>query len=188
MMIKLQKAPISIVDLTHEADIEKMLENGKNSRRITLDLDEVVFAKDGDTDLEKELPFPLNKKYKIRLRAGIPALFNFFTTHGYDIWVYTSKYYSMDHLTAMFKRYHVTVTGVVTGASRPKDPEKQHKMDEIKKLIAQKYRSTLHIDKNLVLQTFSGSSKFNEYEINSENSNWSNEIMRIIGEMTPNES
>ena len=175
---------INIVNLTQEEDIEKMIAKGKNDKRITLDLDEVVFATDEDDeiDIEQGLRFPFDHFYKERLRTGIPALFNFFKLQGYDIWVYTSHYYSMEHLAGLFKRYHARVTGVVTGTARPGGSATKQVQENIKKLIAQKYRYTLHIDKNMVLQTYSGTGEFNEYEIKLQGSNWSGAIMKIVSE------
>ena len=158
LRVKSPAIAISIVNLTQEKDIEKMLAKGKNDKRITLDLDEVVFAGENDDVIEIESPlkFPFNNIYKERLRTGIPALFNFFKSQGYDIWVYTSHYYSMEHLAGLFKRYHAKVTGVVTGTQRPGGAEAKQAQEKIKNLIAQKYRYTLHIDKDMILQTFSG--------------------------------
>ena len=187
MKVHLNKIAISIVNLPHVKDIEKMIEDGKNSRRVSMDLDEVVFASEHDTDVEPGLSFPFSMWYKERLRAGIPALFNFFSANGYDIWVYTSKYYSMDHLTKLFKHYHVKVNGMVTGVARA-EANLIQKQDNFKRLIAEKYKYTLSIDREAILQIFGRGDGFNEYDINPKNDNWSSEIMRITSEIINNES
>lgn len=183
LRVKSPAIAINIVNLTQPSDIEKMLAKGKNDKRITLDLDEVVFAGEDDAiEIESPLKFPFNNMYKERLRIGIPALFNYFKSIGYDIWVYTSHYYSMEHLTGLFKRYHAGVTGVVTGTKRPGGSTGKQVQDKLKDLIARKYRYTLHIDKNMIIQTFSGTGEFNEYEIKLQGTNWSGAIMRIVDE------
>ena len=179
--LRLQKStiPVKIVNLTHENDIKKMLEHSDNDKRVTLDLDEVVFGSDGDTDLEKALPFPLNLEYKERLRSGIPALFNHLSKNGYDIWVYSANYYSLDYLKQLFKRYHVKVDGIVTGMAK-KSKEAKSRID---KLIADKYKTTIHIDRSLVLVTNTGSKDFIEKEIDQDNTNWAMKVKKIIDEI-----
>ena len=178
---KQEKIAVEIVNLPHVKDIEKMIDNGKNDRRVSFDLDEVVFASPQDT-VEKGLSFPFNLFFKETLREGIPALFNFFTTNGYDIWVYTSKYYSMDHLSRLFNLYHVKVNGMVTGVARA-EANLLQKQENFKNRIAEKYKYTLHIDRDSIVQIFGKGEDFNDYEINANNSNWSSEIMRIVSEI-----
>ena len=81
------RIPIRIVDLTRDTDIKTILKNTRHDKRVTLDLDEVVFRKPGEGPLEKPLPFPAGRIYKERLRLGIPALFHYLNKKGYDIWV-----------------------------------------------------------------------------------------------------
>lgn len=178
MRLQRRSIPVKVVNLTHENDIKKMLELSDKEKRVTLDLDEVVFGSSGDTDLEKGLPFPFNLEYKERLRSGIPALFNHLSKNGYDIWVYSANYYSMDYLKQLFKRYHVTVDGIVTGMAK-KSKEAKSRID---KLIAEKYKTTIHIDRSLVLITNTGSKDFIEKEIVSDNDNWALKVKMIIDE------
>lgn len=184
MRLRRPKIAVRIVNLTHEDDIKKMLENSNHDKRITLDLDEIVFGQEGQDPLEKRLPFPFNLEYKERLRSGIPALFNHISKYGYDIWVYSSNcYYSMDYLKQLFKRYHVKVDGVVTGLGNNSKEERSR----IDKLIADKYHTTIHVDRSLVLITNTGSKDFEEKEIGSDNANWSLKVMMIIDEIEKKE-
>lgn len=58
---------ISIVNLTQAADIERMLRNSRHTRRVTLDLDELVFCtEEGGVPLERPLSFPMNRIYRDR--------------------------------------------------------------------------------------------------------------------------
>lgn len=67
---------------------------------------------------EKALAFPFNKLYPERLRRGAPALFHFIKKKGFDIWVYTAKYYSAEYIKKLFRHYGVRIDGVVTGTAR----------------------------------------------------------------------
>ena len=55
------KIPIRVVNLTHEEDVKKILENSTHTRRVALDLDEVIFRTEGNGPLERPLPFPWNR-------------------------------------------------------------------------------------------------------------------------------
>ena len=178
----LYKVPVSIVNLTHEIDIEKMIRESKHDRQVTLDLDEVVFCSDEDTLAEKSLPFPYNKLYKERIRYGIPALLHLLSVQGYDVWVYTAKYYSYEYIRAYFKKYSVKLDGIITGTAL----KTSNRMDEKKrteKLFANQYSETLHIDENAILRTRRKSGEFEEYPIEAEPSDWSRIVMTILERM-----
>ena len=178
----LYKVPVSIVNLTHEIDIEKMIRESKHDRQVTLDLDEVVFCSDEDTLAEKSLPFPYNKLYKERIRYGIPALLHLLSVQGYDVWVYTAKYYSYEYIRAYFKKYSVKLDGIITGTAL----KTSNRMDEKKrteKLFANQYSETLHIDENAILRTRRKSGEFEEYPIDAEPSDWSRIVMTILERM-----
>ena len=172
------RLPVRIVDLTQESDIRKMLETAGFDKRVTLDLDGVVFRPDSETALEKPLPFPVNRYFRERLRLGIPSLFFFLKEHGYDIWIYTSGYYSLEYLQHYFKQYRIHVTGIVTGTARKAGPGV---MKNLVKMTSEKYKSTIHIDNHTVLQTFTGSRDFRDYPLTGSDATWSREIMDIIG-------
>ncbi len=181
-----KKVPVSVVNLTHQEDIIKMLESASNNKRITLDLDEVVFGNNKEDAVEKK-PFlvvgPLNKA---RMKKGIPALFNFFSQKGYDIWLYTSDYYSIEYIRYYMKKYHVHVTGIMNGTQR------NVKMSDIDKLtidkkIAAQYKYTLNIDNDNVIRIDTETKDFTDYEIDTEKNNWSQAIMDIVGNMKDEE-
>ena len=179
--IRLQKTRmnIKIVNLTHEDDIRKMLERSSNDKRVTFDLDEVVFGKEGEEPLEKNLPFPFKYEYKERLRSGIPALFNHLSRNGYDIWVYSANYYSVDYLKHLFRRYHVKVDGMITGGAK-RSKEAGSRID---KLISEKYKTTVHIDKTTVLKTFTGNRDFIDKETDISGTSWSLATIRAFDEI-----
>ena len=172
------RIPVEIVDLTSEMDVKAILENARHDKRVTLDLDEVVFCKAKDAPAEKPLPFPWRSIYKERLRLGIPALFRYFNKKGYDIWVYSAGYYSADYIQRLFKRYHVHVTGAITGTGR-----KVSGNDEVKKeltaMIAAKYPETVHVDSETVLRVFSRTKDVAEYKLEGTEA-WSQRVMDVM--------
>ena len=181
-----KELPARIVNLTEENDVKRMMHAAEFNKRAALDLDEVVFCSPEDPAHEKGLPFPLNRIYKEKLRIGIPALFFELYQQGYDIWVYTNQYYSMDYLHYYFKRHHIHVTGIVTGLGR-KAPKGIQTFQEFEKILDTKYESALHIDNRMVLRTFSGSDRFEDYSLSGASTNWSSEVIDILGEIKRNE-
>lgn len=179
------KVSIRIIDLTRETDIRKMLLKAKSDRRVTVDLDEVVFRTDQDPWLERKLRFPLNRQFKERIRLGIPALFQALNGHGYDIWVFTSRYLSLDYLRYYFKHYHVHVTGIVTGTMRKGEDEE--KKAELKRLFEEKYNTTVIIDNEVVIRTREGSADFDEYRLSGSPETWSREVLDVFEKMWKHE-
>ena len=179
--------PIKVVNLTQENDIKKLLENTKHTLRVTLDLDEVVFRQQTDALCEKKLPFPLNRLYPERLRLGIPALFHFFARSGYDIWVYSAKYYSMGYIKALFRKYRVRVSGVITGTARKgrQDAEIRKRLEQ---MIAEKYDCTVHIDNDLLVRIFNKTGAFDEHHLNADSPEWAHEIMQLVRGFGPEKS
>ncbi len=174
--------PVEVVNLTHDEDIRKMLANANHDRRVTFDLDEVVFCADENEPAEKKPGFPFGSIYKERIRLGIPALFKYLYQRGYDIWVYSSKFYSMDYIGNLMKKYHVEITGIVTGTSKKTAADKKGKK-EIDSLLAKKYKYTLHIDRDTVLMINNSTGDFEEYPIDKEKGNWSQGVMDITGDL-----
>ena len=171
-----RSVPVKIVNLTHAEDILASLSKTSNTWRVTLDLDEVVFqVRKGDA-AEKPLPFPWSLIYKQPVRLGIPALFRFLKRNGYDVWVYTSRYISMEYLENYLKGYHTYVSGIVTGMSH-----KSNSSGNLEKILRDRYLVTVHIDRNSVLRVNRGTRSFEEYPLSGSAETWSQEIMDIFG-------
>ncbi len=170
---------VEILDLTQQDSILNKLQVSKHDRRVTLDLDEVVIRPKDYPFCEKALPFLLRKRYREHIRLGIPALFQFLTRRGYDIWVYSSRYCSEDYLRLLFFHYRCPVTGFITGTGR-KRPAGIIKRQELEDVFTARYLSTLHIDNDMILQTFAGSREFGEYPLSFSDSRWSGEVMDLV--------
>nr|MCR5788868.1 ParB/RepB/Spo0J family partition protein [Lachnospiraceae bacterium] len=120
----LKKVPIHIVNFVKESEIKQILEKSDNVRRVSFDLDEVLLRSPEDPFLEKALCFPLNLRFRERIRLGVPALFHFFKREGYDIWVYSSNYYSFDDVMKLLSHYGARIDGAVTGMGKAKQTRK----------------------------------------------------------------
>jgi len=184
----MKKVPVSVVNVTHEGDIREMLKKSKNEKRVTLDLDEVVFATEGEP-CEKNLSFPFSLVFKHRLRLGVPALFFYFKKASYDIWVYSANYYSLEYIDGLFRHYNVSIDGIDTGTGRKQASYVQtHK--KLSEMIAQHYTRTLHIDARSVVCINNQTHDFREYPLNGSADDWSKGVLDIVkgiekGEVNP---
>ena len=186
MRMHLKKIRVKIVNLALESDIKKIIEKSEHNKRATLDLDEVVFKSGDKKGLEKPLGFPYNLRYKQRLRLGIPALFYALSKRGYDIWVYSSNYYSIDDIRDFFRCYHVYVDGIITGLAK-KNAQTNKKSNKIEKLMSSKYGITLHIDEDMLLRTKKQTEEFEEYKLDVPPEEWAKKAITIIEEIERNE-
>lgn len=186
MRMHLKKIRVKIINLALESDIKKIIEKSEHNKRATLDLDEVVFKSGGKKGLEKPLGFPYNLRYKQRLRLGIPALFYALSKRGYDIWVYSSNYYSIDDIRDFFRCYHVYVDGIITGLAK-KNAQTNKKSNKIEKLMSSKYGITLHIDDDMLLRTKKQTAEFEEYKLDVPPEEWAKKAITIIEEIERNE-
>ncbi len=179
--MSVKRVPVSIVNLTTLADVEKMLEHAKNDARVSLDLDEVVFLSKDGGPAEKAAPFPMNLFYKQRLRRGIPALFHFLHTRGYDIWVYSSNCYSMDYVRSLMRVHRARVDGIITGTGKNNmNPEEKKQLED---LIANKYASTIHVDLDSLVLIDSKNKEFKDIPLNCTDETWSRAVMDGVGEL-----
>lgn len=175
----LKSIKVKIVDLTQKDMILDALRGSRHDKRVTLDLDEVVFCPEDFPFCEKPLPLLLRKRYKERIRLGIPALFQNLKREGYDVWVYTARYYSVDYLRLLFFHYHCPVTGFITGIGR-KGPAGVDMKQQLESMFEEKYLSTLHIDQQLVIRTVTGTAGFSDWPLTHSDSRWSGEVMDIV--------
>ena len=177
LRLSIKRVPISIVNGVYEADIKKILESSAHEKRATLDLDETVFAMPGEAEVEKRRGIPLYGIQKKHLRLGIPALLNNLRLRGYDIWVYSANYYSVDDLRKYFRHYAVSVDGIITGMKKKVSPSDRKKMDE---LFSNKYKKTLHIDTGMVVETEAGGGDFREAQTDAEGALWSAAVIDAL--------
>ena len=179
MRVGLKRMPVFVVNLTQEMDIRRMLRSSEHDKRVTLDLDEVVFADGKEAPLEKALGFPYNRAFRQRIRLGVPALFRYLAKEGYDIWVYTANFYSFEYIRTLLQKYRAPVCGIITGTARKArvNPEKRK---SIETMFTDKYSVTMHIDMDAVVCSYSGGRPFQEFRLSGDAGTWSAEIMNIV--------
>ena len=102
--------------------------------------------------------------------------------HKYDIWVYSAKYYSLEHIYWLFRLYGVRIDGVETGTG------KRHMLNAslrkwLDQMIARKYPRTVHVDNHTAVCIDSQTKAFEEYPLSGDPRSWSQEIMDIIGKL-----
>ena len=180
------KIRVEIINLTQQKDIHDMLGNAKHPRRAAVDLDEVVFRTEYNELTEKPLRFPFSRIYRDPMRLGIPALFNYLNEHGYDIWVYTARYYSFESIQQYFWLHHTRVCGVVTGTRR-KTSEFAAARARMEKLMSEQYEYTLHIDNDSIVRIDNRTKDYEDYEIKGPAIEWARRVADIIGEIEKRE-
>ncbi len=178
MRLGVPTVKVRVVNLTHDTDIQRMIKESVHDKRASFDLDETVFAS-GDIPAQKPPDFIHKRLFKERLRNGIPALFHLLAVHGYDIWVYTSGYYSIEYIRKLFFSYHVHVTGIVTGTARPAK-DKDAKRKELETLIRDKYQETIHIDDHAIMRTLSATGDLEQYDLTGDTGSWSLEVINTL--------
>ena len=175
LKLGIKKVPVKIVNLPSESDIKKMLEKCLHDKRVTLDLDEVIFRNENDPDIEEPPKDHGKKGIEKWIRLGVPALFRFFTKRGYDIWVYSSNYYSLEDIQAFFMSYVVHVDGIITGMKNTVSEKKKNKVES---LVGSRYLETIHIDNDMLLVTHGAGKDFEEFTVDP--SRWVKSIMEAM--------
>ena len=180
MRIGKKKVPIHIVNLTNSHDIFQMLNNSKYDKRVTINLDEVMFRHVKDENVEKGLGFPFKKVYKEHLLKGLPAVCNHLANDGYDIWVYTTGLYSREYIQKLLKLYHIDTNFIVTGATRFDTTDYKEKK-QLAELFAKKYDVTIHIYGEALLYVKRSAKKSLQYELHKDS--WSGDAIEILDEI-----
>ncbi len=173
--VGVKNIPVKITSLTHEGDVRKMLNESNCDKRVVFDLDEVVFS--SEDNLYENAPHTFFNRYNEKVRLGIPALFHFFHEHSYDVWVFSSEYYSQDYIKSLFKKYSSKINGIVTGTKRKSSTESGKSLEE---LISKKYNETLNVDNESVVHITKGIRDFDQFSINDVGRGWSGEVMKIV--------
>lgn len=175
-------APIQVLNLVHEDDIINIVEKSGNNKRVAIDLDEIVFVKDNICAAEKSLPFPANRRYREKIRRGFPAMCRFFQSRGYDVWVYTADYYSVDYLERLFAKYHTRPDGIITASGRV-EKTSEEKKKRVTELMRNKYNRTVNLYNDMMIVVDSRTGETEQIALEGADSEWvvtlENEIKRI---------
>ena len=93
--------------------------------------------------------------------------------------MYTAGYYSADYIQRLFKKYHVQVTGAITGTGRKVSGSAEAKR-KLEGLITAKYPETVHVDGEAVLRVFSKTREAEEYDLGGAGEGWSQRVMDVM--------
>ncbi|MBR6159410.1 MAG: ParB-like nuclease domain-containing protein [Lachnospiraceae bacterium] len=178
----IKSLPVKIVNSMMETEIRQLLEASAHDKRATIDLDEVLFRPSSDKNIEKKPGLIRIGIQKKALRRGGPALIDTLQKKGFDVWVYSSEYYSVDDIQKYFRYYHVGVEGVITGTMK-KRKDGGSTLTGVEELIKNKYTTTLHIDNDLMLVTHSGTQEFEEFDLSCAPEDWAREAIRAVESM-----
>ena len=150
--------------------------------RVSFDLDEVLFVNPETHKTEPELRFPFNKIYKERLRYGTADLINALHARDIEVWVYTSSFRTEKYIRRLFKHYGVCFDSIVNGQRHLMEVQAGNKHTLPQKL-PNKYRISLHIDDEEVVATYGKSYGFNVYQLNAQDDDWKDKILKRVDEI-----
>lgn len=179
LSLDIQKIPVKVSNMTHVVDILEQIEKTNRTKRASINLDEVVFCRNESEPCEKPLVFPFNRIFPERIRKDIPALIYALQDEGYDVWVYSSGYSSMDYISQLFRHRQIHINGIINGADHSKSGNSED-MSKVKELMAKKYRITLNIDTDQVSWVRSDTKEFDQIDIQPDSGEWTKEVISII--------
>ena len=125
-------------------------------------------------------------KKRNAVRLGVPALFHCLSDKGYDIWLYSAQYYSVDSIQNYFRKYHVKVDGVIT-ASGKRIGTSAGSEKTVEQMFSDQYRYTIHVDDRSVLQVFPDKRPIQEFPLSGAADTWSHEAVEAIEKMDQTE-
>lgn len=172
-----KKVRVRLVNVTHEADVHRVLGTVKNVKRATFDIDDIVFAKEGDQ--EEPISFPYNLVYKHRMKLGIAALMQNLWDRGYDIWVFTSEYHSREYYRRFFQIHGVEVTGIVNGMDTKK-AKRTEKKESLWEAFRNQYKMSITVLKDSIIYNNAATREFEKIDINREELDASKNVLEII--------
>lgn len=153
-----------------------MLKSSRNRKRVSLDLDEVLFVNPETHKTEPRLPFPLRNIFRERLRLGTPELIWELQIQGYEVWIYTSSFRSEGYIRRLFRCYGIRLDGIVNGTRHMAEVQRGSKTVLPQKL-PNRYRISLHIDDEAVICTAAGQYGFRAYQLDAQDDDWKEKIL-----------
>ena len=144
--------------------------------RVSFDLDEVLFVSPETHKTEPELPFPLNRIFRERLRLGTPDIVRTLQQMGYEVWIYTSSFRSERYISRLFRFYGVHFDGIVNGNRHLKEVQRDNKTILPQKL-PNRYRISLHVDDESVICSLGPQYGFKAYQLDAQDDDWKEKII-----------
>ena len=183
----IKKAPIKILNLMHEENIIDIIERSGNNKRVAIDLDDLVFVNEAECPAEKKLPYLADLRYnKKRIRLGFPALCRFLQLHGYDVWVFTSEFSSVDHIEGLLRRYHTAPDGIITASGRL-EKTAENKKNRIREMMNKKYIRTITLYNDLMIVVNSQTGDSDQIPLEGLANEWVMDVEKAVRGLEENE-
>lgn len=144
--------------------------------RVSFDLDKVLFVSPLTHRTEPPLPFPLDRKYKERLRLGTPELIGELQKQGYEVWIYTSSFRSEEYIRSLFRYYGVHLDGIVNGERHLREVQGKSRTMLPQKMPSY-YRISLHVDDEASICALGRTYGFQVYLLDAQDDDWKDKII-----------
>ncbi len=148
----------------------------REKMRVSFDLDEVLFVSPATHKTEPELPFPLNKIFKERLRLGTPELIKKLQEMDYEVWVYTSSFRSERYIRLLFRSYGIKFNGIINGQRHLKEVQ-AGKKQILPQKVPSRYRISLHVDDESVICSLGRQYGFEAYQLDAQDDDWKEKVI-----------
>ena len=170
--LRMKKVPIEIVNVISDDQILKTLSRLKGEMCVSFDLDEVLIC-DPDKYPAEKLAFPLNVAFPETIRKNAGLLTAALCDFGFDVWVYTGKFYSSQQVKALLGIYRGWVSVVINGVN------KKFSDSPIQESFRNKYRVAVHIDNESIIWIDTRKKEYEIIDIKSDKY-WANKAFKLI--------
>ena len=143
---------------------------------VSFDLDDTLFVSPLTHKTEKELPFPLNRLYKERLRKGTVSLIHALQSNGNRVYVYTTSYRSEHYIRNLFRHYGIKFDRIINGATHEKEVQGA-KSEAMPSKYPSRYRIDLHIDDDKSVMENGKIYGFHVFLIGGQDDAWTEKIL-----------
>lgn len=175
--VGLKRVPVQVVNVTPEDEIFAAIRNSDKEMCVSFDLDEVLLTDGVKCEKDRKLPFPLNFLYKQSLRKNAGVLIKELRELGFDVWVYSGRYYSVEYINLLMRLHSAKVDGIVNSVTEKKNHAR------IKEAFREKYKYSLHIDNEAILCVNTKTKEFDSIDLQEHGNNWSAEVMKHIRQL-----
>ena len=163
--------PVQLVDVVTEESIYEAIRNSKNNMCVSFDLDEVLLTDGAEVPLDKEIGWPLNKIYKKYLRKNASVLINDLRSMGFDVWIYTGEFYSVEYIKLLLSLHNTKVDGIINGMAKRKNSK------AIQEIFAKNYKLSVHIDNDSVICVDTQAKDYEIKELKNNPVSWASDVM-----------
>lgn len=169
-----KKAPVQIVNVTPVKEIYENINKSDRLMCVSFDFDEVLLTDGIRCPKDKNIRFPLNRIYKTGLRKNAGVLVNELQKMGYDVWIYTGNYHSVEYINGLMKIHKAKADGIVNGLGGKKGNS------HIKEAFVKKYKYSIHVDNDKVVCVNTVAKDYEVIDIDTNGADWSAEVINII--------